>query len=114
MGSILLSDKQLEIIKDLLKEDIEDMANKPEFLEQDDINPKEYIDERIELCKLFDIDFWYNIDLMCSHFEFNGLKAIYNGQLFKDYVASYEIPTQAELVRDFARVLFKPKKDLSK
>jgi hypothetical protein len=57
MKHIALDQSQYNILSYLLRDDIQRLADDPEFLQQCSIDPKEYIDDRIALCRLFEIDF---------------------------------------------------------
>lgn len=83
MQNITLSESQFDEIVHLLKHDIEDLARHPEYFEECGYNPKEYIDKRIELCKIFKIDFWTTADLYCDHNCYERMKALYNGPSVK-------------------------------
>lgn len=109
--NIKLSQKQFDEISELLKDDIEDLANHPEFFEEMNYDPKDYIDKRIELCALFEIDFWNTADLYCDHFSFERMKALYNGQSLKAFNEQYESPNDAELAKGFLKALIKGKKN---
>lgn len=112
MVNITLTPSQFTTIADLLTADIEDIANHPEFFEECGYDPKNYIDERIALCQLFNVDFWNMADLMCNHYVYARLKALYEGQPLKEFTETYEMPSQNEIEKGFARALIKGHENL--
>ena len=106
MATIELSEKDMEILKLIIQVDVNDVAEDVSFFEDPTINPKEYIDDRIELCKKFGLDFWSIVGLYNNHFVLKRLEALYNGQDLNEFVATYEKPSESWIVTDFAKRLF--------
>ncbi len=110
MKTINLSETELELVRDIISNDITDIAENTEFFAQCDDSPKEYMDRRIALCNRFDLNFWDVIDLNCSHFVLQRLKALYDGRSEKEFIDNYEIPSENELGRQFLNALIKNKR----
>jgi hypothetical protein len=109
MKNIALAQSQYEMLSDLLKDDIQNLANCPAFFQQCGIDPKEYIDERIVLCRLFEIDFWNIVEIGCPHTVLERLKALYEGKTIKEFLESYEEPGESERLTRFFKALLKGK-----
>jgi hypothetical protein len=105
--TINLTKSQFDEIAFLLKKDAEDIASQPEFFSECGYNPNQYIDERIALCTIFNVDFWHTIDLGCNHFVYHRLKALYDGQSLEDFTNNYVKPSENELMKDFEKALFR-------
>jgi hypothetical protein len=107
MQTILLKENQFTIVADLLRQDAEKLAEDLNFFQENDLDPKEYIDERIHLCSVFKIDFWHAVSLNSHDFFSKRLKAIYDGIAIQDFENSYKSLSQEELAKDFLKALFK-------
>jgi hypothetical protein len=110
MKSLELSQGQFETLSNLLKNDIEDLADSPTFFTDCGFDPKEYIDEHIALCEIFGIDFWNVADLFCNHFAYSRLKALYEGKSIQEFMETYRVPNSAENARNLLKALLKVKK----
>ena len=86
-------------IRQILQKDIEEIAADISFFEQLNLDPKDFIDERIALCKKFDIDFWQHVDNFCSDYNEKRLRAIYEGVHLLDFIVNYEMPTEDDRAR---------------
>lgn len=113
MKTINFSDKQFESIRDLIDKDISDLTEDPRFLGDLELNPKEYIDEMISLAAIFNLDFWKVSNINCSSYSYEKLKALYNGISERDFIESYEQPSEEELVAKMFKGILKGK-DLNK
>jgi hypothetical protein len=109
MKNLQLSDNEFKMLSDILLVDLFNLAEKPEFLEEEDYNPKEYIDRHISLCAHFNIDFWHTIELRNNLYDYEQLKAIYKGISIKNFSENYVEPTQAEHQQAFLRALLRNK-----
>ena len=74
MKNLKLSDRHFDYVKGLLEKDAEEIALDISFFEQLNLNAKEFIDERIYLCKEFDLDFWDCVGDNCSDYQQNNYK----------------------------------------
>lgn len=106
MTTIELSEKNIEIIKSIIQNDVYDIGLDVSFFEDPSINAKEYIDDRIELCSKFDLDFWSIISIYNNHFQLKRLEAVYNGEDLNDFIANYEIPSESWVIKDFVKRVF--------
>jgi hypothetical protein len=100
-----LTDGQIAILKGIIRADIVDLAQSPEFFDQMNYEPKAYIDDRIALTEQFGLDFWKEIELFCSHVEFERLKALYNGSTLRQFYETYQAPSEPALAKAFLRAL---------
>jgi len=107
---IEFSAQEFEIIKSLLENDFEDLAKSPTFFEEMKYDPKEYMDERTALGKKFDLDFWKVIDLHCSDYELQRLRALYNGQSLSKFIETYEKPSEGQIAARFLKSIIESKK----
>ena len=104
MESFNLTENEIQIIRLVLKNDIEDLAREDNFFDENtDLSPKEYIDERIVLAQKFGIDFWNIVDLYCHDYFSERLKALYSGKTPKEFLETYETPSEAELAKRFMK-----------
>jgi len=107
MKNLNLQQTQFEILANILKHDIADLAEDPRFLEDGSHNPQKYIDERIALCRLFEFDFWDSIDLYCNHYSLERLKALYEGKSTKSFNEDYTLPNPQEIEKGFLKAIIK-------
>lgn len=102
MKTINLSEKEFKIIKSFTERDIEDLANDKDiltFFKEFDLIPKDYIDERISICKQLGFDFWKAIRVNCSDYKFKRLQVIYEGKSLETFNEQYENPREKENVK---------------
>ena len=111
MATVELSEKDIEILKSIIQEDVNDIAEDVSFFEDLKLNPKEFIDDRIELCKKFDLNFWSIVGIYNSYSKLKRLEALYNGETLKHFLENYEEPSQSFLERDFIKKVFLKKKE---
>jgi hypothetical protein len=87
-----LTDGQIAILKGIIRADIVDLAQSPEFFDQMNYEPKAYIDDRIALTEQFGLDFWKEIEL-------------YNGSTLRQFYETYQAPSEPALAKAFLRAL---------
>lgn len=109
MTTITLSDVDFKILRSLIQNDMTDLAEDGDFFEQNECNPKEYIEERIALGRQFDLDLWKVVRVYCADFASERLKAIYNGKTAREFLETYEIPSQPELTKKFLKSIIESK-----
>jgi hypothetical protein len=111
MPKFTLTEKQYEDLKDILMSENSDLANHPEFFEETTSDPeagfdtKNYIDERIELCKALGIDFWESAAAFSQPYDIRRLKALYEGQSLKEFEEKHQRPTGIEFIKDVFNTL---------
>lgn len=106
MKQLSLTDYQYKYIKELLEKDAEEIANDVSFFDQLKWDPKKFVDDRVELCKAFDIDFWQCVADNCNHYEEMRLRALCEGIDPKKFKETYSDPGEAEHARRFLRTMF--------
>lgn len=101
MEAIILTPKNLELIQGMLFIEVFNIAEDIAFFEELDLNPKEYIDERIELYHKFDLDFWLIAENNCAEYYTKRLKALYEGRDMNEFYASYGIQKKIFMLNPF-------------
>jgi hypothetical protein len=106
MRNFTLTEKQYADLNHILMCDNADLADHPQFFEETasdpyaDFDTKKYIDDRIELCKAFEIDFWESASAFSHPYNIRRLKAIYGGQSIKEFEEKHERATGIESFND--------------
>lgn len=109
MTTISLSEKNIEIIQSIIETDVTQIAEDISFFQELNKNPKEFIDEMIDLCEKFNLDFWSIIEINCSHFHFKQLQALYDDKNMKDFISTYEELSKEESAKDFLKIILRIK-----
>jgi hypothetical protein len=106
MPNFTLTEKQYADLKHILMCDNADLADHPQFFEETasdpyaDFDTTRYIDDRIELCKALEIDFWESASAFSHPYNIRRLKAIYGGLSIKEFEEKHERPTGIESFKD--------------
>jgi len=107
MGNFTFTPKQYDDLKHIFMVDNADIGEHPEYFEEANIDPKDYLDERIALCKAFKIDFWESACVLSTHYNYERLNALYIGKSMEEFDKQYKISNP----NGFAEKLFRPLKN---
>ncbi|KAA9038750.1 hypothetical protein FW778_14495 [Ginsengibacter hankyongi] len=91
MENFTLTPKQYDDLKHIFMVDNADIGQHPEYFEEANVSPKDYLDERIALCEAFKIDFWESAGDLSRHYDHERLKAMYIGMSIEEFDKQYKI-----------------------
>jgi len=110
MKSYDLTDKEYEIIREVLRADINFITADPGFLEQLEYEPRQYIDERKALAAKFNLDFWQIAEEDGTYRAWKCLEALYDGKTWKEFDSTFREPTNKEYELMFLKNLYERRK----
>lgn len=105
MHTVQLSQNEFEIVRSVIVNDISDLAASEGFFDDPKINAKDYIDARVSVANQFGLNFWKVVALNNSDYELRRLLAIYEGKTRREFLESYDHPSQTELFKSFLKAL---------